>query len=147
MGIGDDLVARGFRTGIRAPHERIREKEPLARSQPVGVGRVQGLAASLINVLQRQERQMQSAVVCGIFTSGELTFLLYTVLWKLLGVLVDDALIFLFVMLRVFRGPPVAQIAFGVELTPLIVEAMDRFVPDYRSDAAQVRGIVLSAGK
>ena len=42
----------------------------------------------------------------------------------------------------VFRGPPVAQVALGVELAPLVVEAMRELVADHRPDRPVVDRIV-----
>ena len=45
-------------------------------------------------------------------------------------------------LLGVRRGPPVVQIALGVELAALIVEAVRQLVPDHHADAAVVHGVV-----
>ena len=39
-------------------------------------------------------------------------------------------------------GPPVVQVAFGVELAALVVEAVRQLVPDHHADAAVVHGVV-----
>ena len=45
-------------------------------------------------------------------------------------------------MLLVVRGPPVAEIAVGVELAALVVEAVGEFVTDHGADRAEVHRIV-----
>ena len=44
--------------------------------------------------------------------------------------------------LGVLRRPPVAQVALGVKLAPLVVEAVRELVADHRPDAAVVHGVV-----
>ena len=61
-----------------------------------------------------------------------------------LRVLVDEAGGALFERLGVAVGPPVLEVALGVELPPLIVEAVGQLVADHRAGAAEVhRGVRL----
>ncbi len=57
-----------------------------------------------------------------------------------LRVFVHDAVSALLEFRRVLLRPPVAQIAVGIELTALIVEAVRQLMPDYGSDSAEVHG-------
>src|ERR1700691_3425818 len=141
--VGGDLVARGLWTLIRAPTERIREEEALARRETVGFRRVQRLALRLVDVLQRQHCQMDAAVVGSIFASGQLALLRDAVLGNFLRVLGHDALVFLVITLRIFGGPPIAQVSLGVELATLVVEAVDRFVADDHAGGTQIGSVVL----
>ncbi len=45
-------------------------------------------------------------------------------------------------MLLVVRGPPVAEIAVGIELAAYVVEAVREFVADHDADGAKVHGVV-----
>src|SRR5207237_3253866 len=120
----------------------VREKESLAIGpavRPFVVERL-GFFSELIG--KRHQRQARAAIIRGVFALGEQAVLLYARLGNLLGVLVRDALAALVVLLGIGRRPPVAQIALGIELAPLVVEAMGDLVPDHRAGAAEVNGIV-----
>src|SRR4051794_28632787 len=99
MGIGGHLLARGFRALVCTPAESVGEEEALPGGEPVGLRRIQRLAFGFVDVLQRQDGQVQAAVIGGVFAGGQLAVLLYAVFGNLLRVLVDDALVFRFVVL------------------------------------------------
>src|SRR5690348_15584885 len=62
--------------------------------------------------------------------------------WFKRGILLVDARDALFKCLCILWSPPVAQIAFRIELAPLIVEAVRKFMSDHDCDASKVNGVV-----
>src|SRR5205823_2157933 len=91
---------------------------------------------------KRHQRQARAAVISGVLALGEQAILLYARLGNLPSVLVRYALAALVVLLGVGRRPPVAQISLGVELAPLVVEAVGDLMADHRAGAPEVNGIV-----
>src|SRR6185312_4298179 len=59
--------------------------------------------------------------------------------WYLLCVLVGNTLTALFVSAGILSGPPVLEVAFRIELTPLVIEAMRDLVSNDGSNRAVVR--------
>ena len=88
---------------------------------------------------------MESAIIGGVLALGHAAILLHAGarFGNFLGVLVGDALSALVISLGVRLGPPIAQVALGVELASLVVEAVNDFVADDRANRAVIYGIVL----
>src|SRR5207253_11474720 len=57
-------------------------------------------------------------------------------------VLVGDAAGALLKFLPILRRPPIAQVAAGIELAALIVEAVSQLVANDVADAAEIDGII-----
>ena len=72
--------------------------------------------------------EKRAAEIGEILSVGELTVDLDVVDDRVAGVLVDDALGALLELLAVGVGPPVAQVARGVELAAFVVEGMGELV-------------------
>ncbi len=71
------------------------------------------------------------------------------ILWVFVIFQADEVAVFIHQALRaflegllVFRGPPVAQVALGIELAALVVKAVSKFVSNDGADAAEVNSIV-----
>src|SRR5580692_6120144 len=87
---------------------------------------------------------MNSSVVGRVLTLGQTAVLLHAGFGDELGVLVGDAVATFVVGLSVVRGPPVPQISILIELAPLVVIPMNRFVPDHCAGGRVVDRVVLS---
>src|SRR5262249_48042473 len=144
MWIGGYDQARDLRSNVRAPGIRIREKESLTVSPAVIALVVERLALLLERDLQSGQRETNSTVVRRVFPLRQQAILLHALagIGNGLGVLVGDALAALVIFLGIVRGPPVAQIALGIELAALIVESMNDLVPDHHSDGTVIHGVV-----
>src|SRR5215510_7908154 len=86
------------------------------------------------------EREPQAAVVRGVFTEGQPAVDMGVARYGIAGVLIRHAGRALLVRLAVSRRPPVAQVAFAVELAPLIVESVRQLVTDDCAGGAVVDG-------
>ena len=85
---------------------------------------------------------MLAAEVGDVLARGELAVDLDVVDDRVLRVLVGDALRALLEALGVLLRPPVPQIAVGVELPALVVEAVGQLVADGGAGVAVVRRVV-----
>src|SRR6202035_5208847 len=126
---GDDQT-RHLRPDRGAPRVRIREEEALAIGPSVRTFVVERFALLLKIGLKRIQREMETSVVSRILALSQQAVLLDpgAGVGNFLRVLIGDALAALVVLLGVFGGPPVAQVALSVEFASLIVEAVSEFV-------------------
>src|SRR4051794_21812884 len=112
---------------LPAPYRGVGEEEPLIRRQPVDLL----LRFSSGRFLERRIRDFQSANVGNIFALRQLTIHMHPRKRLVFRVLLYDRTgAFLKLLCRI-RRPPVAQIALGIVLTPLIVEAVGHFMSDH----------------
>ncbi len=146
--VGGDDQTRDLRPHIRAPRIRIREEEALAIGPAVRTFVVERFALLLECGFERVQREMDAAVVGRVFALGEQAILFHAGagVGNVLRVLVGDALAAFVILLAVFRGPPVAQVAVSVELAALIVEAVNDFVTDDHADGAVVHRVIHVVG-
>ena len=86
------------------------------------------------------QREPQPAVVRGVLAERELAVDVRVAGDDVARILIRDAARALFERRAVGRGPPVAQVALGVVLPSLIVEAVGQLVADDRPDGAVVGG-------
>ena len=86
--------------------------------------------------------QYESAEIRDIFPLGEFTVDHNIVHHGILGVLLDNAVRPAIEVFGVLFGPPVMQIAVGVELAAFIVESVRQFVPYGAAGIAVVGGII-----
>ena len=91
------------------------------------------------------EGEQKATVVGGVLAEGELAVDLDVVDGGEGAVFVDEAVGAGGEVLEVFGGPPVVEVALGVELAALVVEAVGEFVADDGADVAVVDGVVLGA--
>src|SRR5260370_35096060 len=98
------------------------------------------------SILQSHIGDVDASIVGRIFPQSHEPVLLDAGagLGNLLRILVGDAFAAGFVFLRILRGPPISQVALGVELAPLVVEAVNRFMSDDSPDSAVVPGVILA---
>src|SRR5262245_28666040 len=117
MGVRLRLHPLVFRAAVFAPHAGPAEEYALLRREAVdGRGGLRGVGGE-----ERHQRQTQATVVGGVFAERQPATQLHIVDGRELRVFVGNAARTLFVRRRVLGGPPVTQVAAGVELTPLIV--------------------------
>src|SRR5579872_2148726 len=100
MRVAGDSDARDLRADIRAPRISVREEESLAVSPAVRALVVERLAFLLQRRFQSGERQVDAAIIRGVFSLGEQAVLLDsgTGVGNFLGVFVRDALAALVVL-------------------------------------------------
>ena len=87
---------------------------------------------------------MDSAIVSSVLALGEQTVLLDSGsgVRHFLRVFIRDALAAFVILLAIFGGPPVTQVAVRVEFASLIVEAMNDFMSDDHANGAEINRIV-----
>ena len=88
-----------------------------------------------------------AAVVGGVFAEGELAVDLDVVDGGEGAVFVDEAIGAGGEFLEVFGGPPVVEVALGVELAAFVVEAVGELVADDGADVAVVDGACPGCGR
>ena len=123
---------------ICTPHLCESQKESLVCRQPVNLQRL--LTAQ--NIHQRHVRQTQPAIIGNVLAFSQLPVQLQIASHNKFAILFLNAAGPLVELFRVGRRPPVHQIAFGIELSTLIVKAVRQFVPNYSADTAVVHCIV-----
>ena len=124
---------------VRRPMRREPEKEALIGGEAVDVRRRRFPGESL---LKRRVRDYESAEIGDAFAFLELSVAVQTRLDFKSIELLRDAIAALAEILQVFRRPPIFQIAVGVKLRALIVEAVSHLVADHRADAAVIERVV-----
>src|SRR5205085_7655440 len=142
MWIYADQHAGKFGTSLLAPYPAHAEEEALLGS--VAVNLFCGLAARILSdgFAQGGQRDAGAAVIGGIFAQRQLAVELEVVYGDEVPVLVGDAAGALLKFLAILRRPPIAQIAAGIELAALIVEAVSELVANDVADAAEIDGII-----
>ena len=93
-------------------------------------------------LLQRGVGEFDSADVGDVFALCEFAVDVQARQRLVFVVLLHDRTRALFEFLRGLRRPPVAQVAFGVELPSLIIEAVRHFMADYGANPAVVHCVV-----
>src|SRR5207302_3317523 len=93
-------------------------------------------------IFQRDEGQVEPAVVRGVFTLREKPVLLYAGLGNFLRVFVRDALASLVIIPRVLGRPPIVEVSLSVKLAALIVESGRDFMANHRAFSAKVGGVI-----
>src|ERR1700740_1982657 len=144
MGIGCHGHARDLGTDVGAPRIGKRQEKLLAIGPAVGALVVERLALLFQADLRGAGGQMDAAVVGSVLSLGQQTVLLYAGAGfrHVLRIFVRNAFAAFVVVLGVRFVPPVAQIAVGVELASLIVEAVNDLVSDDHADGAVVHSII-----
>src|SRR5260221_4540143 len=141
MRIGQRAHAHFFWPLIRAVPLGKADEKALLRRKPV-----HGLQVFAFGgVFPRNVAQDLSAQIGHVFAQREPAVDVYIVHDYVLRVLVGNAFGALFEFLLVVFGPPVAQIALGIELRTLIVKAMRQLVAN-RSAGIAVIGRVVHSG-
>ena len=138
MGIGLHLRAQGLVALQTAPHLGVGQEEALLRRVAVHV--LARLASG--GLLEGRVRHRQSAEVRDVLAQREATVEMQRIEHGVAAELIRDPPRALLVVCRVTGGPPVAQVALGIELAAAIVEAVRHLVPDHGADATVVHGIV-----
>src|ERR1700730_8844717 len=139
MGIGVGLQASGFGTLVRAPYLRPAKEEALLRSEAVQIfwTRLPFQGFFIGGVGDRDAAKVTDALAQNKFS------VLMQAGLDFVGVeLFFDAGRALIEILAVLRGPPIAQVAFGVKLRTLIVKPMGNFMTDHGAHAAVVYSVV-----
>ena len=90
----------------------------------------------------RHVGQHGSAEVGDVLSARQLAVDLDVVHHRVPGVLVAHAVHFLLEALGVVVSPPIPQVSLGVELAPLVVEAVGQLVADGGTGVSVVRGLV-----
>src|SRR5579864_5648745 len=142
MWIGADLHAQEFRPLLFAPAAAESEEEALFGR--VAVDALPFLAGLIVgdHVLEGHERDAGAAIIGGVFTEREAAVELHVVDGNEVGIFIGHATDALLEFLAVLLGPPVAEIAGGIEFATLIVETVREFVTNHQADAAEVDGVV-----
>src|SRR5258708_23990434 len=139
-----DTQAQDFRCDIFTPHAAVAEEEALIGGEAVNqlVGVLFGLTHKFV---QGHEGDAGAAVVGGVFAEGEACVEFEVVHGGEAAVFVGDTAGAFLELLAVFGGPPVAQIALGVELSAFAVEALGQFAADPQADATEVDRVIHGA--
>ena len=138
MGIRNRVEAFIFRALVAAGPLRHADKEALVRREALDGFQI----LTFRRVLPGHIRQESPAQIGDVLAERELAVDLDVVDNRKSRVLVGNAFRALLELLRVLSGPPVLQVAFGVELPPLVVETMGQLVPDGRAGIAVVGRVV-----
>src|SRR5262249_51367006 len=128
---------------LGAPRIGVGQEEVLKLGKPVGAFVVEGLALLIQRIGQRDQSQVDAAVVGGIFTLGQQAVLLHTGFGNFLGIFIGDALASLLIVLCVGFLAPVAEVAVGVKLASLIVKTVRDLVADHAAFRTIIGGIAL----
>src|SRR2546430_9609799 len=144
MRIGGDDHASNLRTHIRTPGVGIRQEEALSIGPSIRAFVVQRFPLLFERGFQRIQGEMDSAIVSSVLALGEQTVLLDSGsgVRHFLRVFIRDALAAFVILLAIFGGPPVTQVAVRVEFASLIVEAMNDFMSDDHANGAEINRIV-----
>ena len=84
----------------------------------------------------------QASVVGSVLTQGELAVDVDVIHDDELAIFVYEAVGLAFELLCILRRPPVAEIALGVELLALVVEAVGELVADDTTDVSIIHGVI-----
>src|SRR5689334_18821762 len=133
-----DLQPQRLGPLLRAPALREREKEALRRREAVALFR---------RLIARSELEcvpcdLEAAEIGDVFAEREFAVDMQIVDRHVGVELLHQFLCARVELLAVGAGPPVAQVAFGIEAAALIVEAVQHFVADDGADAAVIQRIV-----
>src|ERR1700733_5611330 len=138
MWIGEGVDAAVLRTLVFAGPLSEADEETLVRSEAVDWLEM----LVLRGVLPGDVGDERAAEVGYVFAAGELAVDVDIVDDDVVGKLLTLAVDAVFEVLRVFLGPPVLEVAFGVELAALIVEGVGKLVADGSAGVAVVGGVV-----
>src|SRR5579863_1183996 len=124
----------GFVARTRTPALSVSDEETLLRRE--AFERLEGLAPGIL--LPRHLSQNHSAQIGDILAERQFSVDLDVIHNDILRILIRDAGCTLIKRLRVFRSPPVPQIALGVKLAAFVVEAVREFMANRRAGVAEV---------
>src|SRR6185312_9691068 len=82
------------------------------------------------------------SIIGGVFAQREFAVQVNVINGNKAVVLVHKALCAFLKSLGIFSGPPVMEVAVGVEQPSLIIEAVRELVPDHGANAAEIHGII-----
>src|SRR5947209_10419672 len=92
--------------------------------------------------MQRHQCDTRTTIIGGVLAQRQLAVEMYTRNRLESRILVRYTSCALLKLLRIDRGPPVAQIALCIEVAPLIVESVRQLVTDHHPDTAIVDRII-----
>src|SRR5947208_17117901 len=126
-------------TAVLRPDLRVGKEKPLLGREPINSLRTRlALEALLIGLVsERQAAEVRNALSehqLAVFVDVAGDHVRVELLLHTLGALL--------VVLQVFGGPPVFQIALGVKLAPLVVKAVGHLMADDGADPAIVHSVV-----
>src|SRR5713101_7464117 len=93
-------------------------------------------------LLQRGVSELHPSDIRDVFALCKLAIYMLARQRRVRGILIDNCFAPLVVFVRGLLGPPIAQITIGIELPPLIIEAMRHFVPDNWAEPVVVNRVV-----
>src|SRR5271165_753547 len=143
MGIGAGGDAGRFVGDVLTPDLGVGDEEALGRSVAVDFLRLGVTSLAGEDAHEGLISDAKAAVIGGVFTERELAVQLLSGNGLEAAVLVDLATGALLKSGAVRRGPPVLNVALGIELAPLVVEAVRHFMADDHADGSEIDGRVL----